>query len=491
MERINTANELGKPEYTVVVDTTTDLQQENLQLKAALEEERRKLHELLTEKNSLNAEIEELTKTLFEEANGMVASEAQARWHVEQAQKRLEIELSKTLEMLALESEQTKFLRELVEQEKTEQRQKDPFLWDIDVFGARLSQDYYDNFYPQLNFNSRERSASKQWDFLSRSTVDSWQFKQFSEFVDECVKVGQKGKDDESLLGLLAHSFMRTLLAADIEPCLTFPVLERAGKTKSLLKKIIPSMLKNTCLIEPLTPISTIGSDSPRASPVGSIKSLISVSNSPSRAGSPVKNEVKLESSVLEETVAIDIPLKKNSLTTPTTAATTKSPSNTFLSRFDSYLTSLVGSNPESGPAYDSFLFSPSPTSGSSNNSQFSPVEAYLHKCAFCDQSDPLHSPTFRFRINTSSTSISESPTKQAAHWTLLCRSCRDRLVSVASFFTILRHLLRGLQSHRPKIDIYFDVLQAKRFMFYARSGTDMHFFALSDFEAFSSRIRD
>lgn len=452
------------------------ISQETEQLRAQLKETEAKLVAITAEKDLLSAEVEELTKTLFEEANGMVAMEAQARWHVEQAQKRLESELAKTLEMLALESEQTKFLRQLVEQEKSQQRQQDPFLWDIDMFSARLAHDYYEDFYPSRQFNSRERSASQEWDRLSTHTASTWQFKQFSQFLDDCIlknSPAQKRLDDDSLLTLFGHPFMRSVLSGDIEPCLTFPVLDRAARTKSLLKKLLPAMFKNTCVIEPL-PRDIPDSTSQRASPVGSIRSFKSVSRPPSPLKDPESEERKeahkRENEDASPTVAIDIPLSpKTIIPPPATTTTSASPSSlskspaSLLSRFDSYLSSLVSE-------------STSPTTTTS------PVN---DRCAFCDCQ---HSPTaFRFRINNSS--VNDSPTKSAT-WTPLCRGCRDRLVAVASLFTLLRHLLQGHQSHRPKIDIYFDVLQAKRFMFYARAGADQTFYALSDFESFCRKLQ-
>ena len=89
--------------------------------------------ELESEKNSLTAEIEELTKTLFEEANGMVAVEAQARWTLEQSQNDWRTSWQRLSELLDLESEQTRLLRGIVEEEKALKKSNDPVFWDIDV----------------------------------------------------------------------------------------------------------------------------------------------------------------------------------------------------------------------------------------------------------------------------------------------------------------------------------------------------------------------
>lgn len=489
------------------------LRNENVQLRTEIQSERELKDELLSEKNILNAEIEELTKNLFEEANGMVASEAKARWNVEQAQKRLETELIKTQELLSMESEQNKFLRELVEEEKQQQRNSDPVLWDVDVFGSRLCDSYYDDFFPCRAFNSRDHSSANHWDLLSNQTAESAAYRLFSSFVDECFRIGNRngGKlSEDSIMTILGHKFMQSCLQADIEPCLAFPVLERTSKTKSMLKKLLPAMLKNTCLIEPIpsssssvNPHNTLPfPDSSRASPV-SIKSFISVTANPSRESSPVKSKHlasrSLTSSPIKSTsttAAIDI-RKKQSILKIEQIRSNESPNG-----FNSLLTSFVGSHPESGVLSNPFFnvssaFGSSPTTSvtSVESCPVSPIGSQL-KCSMCDLGEASLStngpPTHRFRIVTSlNETLLNSPTKQQLPWTIVCRACRDRLVSVASFFVIIRHLLQGVHTHRPKIDVFFDVLQAKRYMFYSRSGVSLAFFALSDFEAFSQKIQE
>lgn len=432
------------------------LRQENRKLSLEVDAERHQKDSLLAAKNALTAEIEELTKTLFEEANGMVAVEAQARWNLEQAQSRLEAELQKTRDLLSLECEQTKLLRGIVEEEKQTKRSSDPVLWDIDVFGARLKDSYYDDFFQDRTFDCRARSSVTHWERLSTLTVESAPFRLFSTFIDECFRISlalnQRSKDlaDESVMAVLGHPFMRACLQADIEPCLAFPVLEKAGKLKSMLKKLLPALLKNTCLIEPLpnqsqSPNSVqsplLSPESIRASPL-SIRSFISIAAPPvarSKTSSPIK-----------------IPGSNNTNTA---------------SNFDSFL----GSSPTSITSIESCPVSPSSVASSVS----------LLKCSLCDC--PGSKATHRFKISASPIS---SPTK-SPQWNLICKSCRDRLVSVASFFTILRHLIQGLHAHRPKLDVYYDFMQAKRYMFYTRAGVDPAFYALSDFEAFSKKISE
>jgi hypothetical protein len=446
-----------------------------------------------TGKSVLNAEIEELTRTLFEEANGMVAVEAQRAWALEQTQLRLESELAKTREQLVLEAQQTRLLRDIVEQDRDSQKCQDPVLWDVDVFGARLVGAYTDDFFPQRAFDSRHCATASHWELLGTRTVQSTAFRRFSEFVDDCFRLTtrlQTSKqqqqqqqtqtqqtqtqnphvallDDQIVLETLSHSFVKTCLLGDIEPCLAFPVLERTGKTRSFLKRLLPAMLKNNCIIEPLpnSPSSTASSYT------------TSTCNSPARATESTRSS----------------PLSIRSFITLKTSRRSESPTPLASTNANASPINIANNSQFLIDDTNSSFFGSSPTSITSIEScPVSPTEsAAMLKCSMCEASGKdSHSPsniplpTHRFKITTTSNASSSYD-----HWNLVCKHCRDRLVSVASFFTLIRHLLQGLHAHRPKLDIFFDLMQAKRFMFYTRAGVDMEFFALSDFEAFSNKI--
>ena len=457
-----------------LLEEMQQIRKENRGLQSSLEREKKERRELENEKNSLTAEIEELTKTLFEEANGMVAVEAQARWTLEQSQKRLESELSKALELLDLETEQTKLLRGIVEEEKALKKSSDPVFWDIDVFAARMTGNYSEDFFPEKCFDSRPRVGTRYWEDLSSCAVESTEFRLFSSFIDECFRLSFKTSakmSEDTIMTILGTPFMKNCLHSDIEPCLNFPALERTGKTKSLLKKLLPAMLKNTCSIEPLS-YSTTGlnsaatdpdsasNESSRASPL-SIRSFLSITATPSRSrsSSPIKNQVTSN--------AINIPRQAaaRNILSPALSSNVTSPRSIPLDSF-------FGTSPASITSIESCPVSPTSLTSSL-------------RCSLCEASN---SPvTHRFKI--SSGSPGSSPSK--SNWNFTCKGCRNRLVSVASLFTVLRHLLQGLHTHRPKLDIFFDFMHSKREMFYARCGGEVAvmFYGLSDFEAFSRKI--
>ena len=62
--------------------------------------------ELERMKDTVANELEDLTKTLFEEANGMVANEAKARTLIENSKLKLQSELEDTRKRLELERQQ-------------------------------------------------------------------------------------------------------------------------------------------------------------------------------------------------------------------------------------------------------------------------------------------------------------------------------------------------------------------------------------------------
>src|SRR5436305_7743987 len=75
-----------------------------------------KVAELQHSKEVVEGELEELSRVLFEQANGMVASAAKQRHDLEIQQIALEKQLKETQERLAAESSQLKELREKMEQ---------------------------------------------------------------------------------------------------------------------------------------------------------------------------------------------------------------------------------------------------------------------------------------------------------------------------------------------------------------------------------------
>ncbi len=77
--------------------------------------------------------------------------------------------------------------------------------------------------------------------------------------------------------------------------------------------------------------------------------------------------------------------------------------------------------------------------------------------------------------------------------WSAIDADCRLRLVAAGHFFTFIRHMHGGLFVHRPTIDLYYDMLHLRRNLFYVRlgGGAATAFFLQSDYEQFHDQFHD
>lgn len=248
---------------------TEQLVDENQFLKAKLEEMARKLaeaeevnQELLEAKALLSDEIVDLTKVLFEEANGMVANEVRARTVLEQSRRKLQSELEQTKDRLRDESQQLSELK---------QRLYDMSFGPstVSLNGSSLptakegpsasggmelllrSGNYFDALFPTRRFNSKLRCNGHNaavWEEVIRS-LDVRTFKAFARFLEVVGTL-----DDEAVLG---SPFVKHIYEDDVVPCLGFD-----AKPKTFAKKVVQAMFRNTCTIE------RISASSPLPSPI-------------------------------------------------------------------------------------------------------------------------------------------------------------------------------------------------------------------------------
>lgn len=414
-----------------------DLVNENQFLKAKIDEMARKLleseeinRELTHAKAMLSDEIVDLTKVLFEEANGMVANEVKARTQLEHSRRKLQSELDQTKDRLRVESQQLSELKQKLYEIAAENSNVS---LNSSVLGAIRSKNdstanflqsheesrplgYFDIFFPNRRFNSKAKCNgpnSSLWDDIIRS-LDLNTFQSFSKFLEVMEKL-----DDEGVLG---SPFVRKIYENDVTPCLTFD-----SKPKAFVKKIVQAMYKNTCAIE------KISASSPLPSPV------------PPAALSPQAPPASPEPLDLSEPVVI-------------------SPEPTAASTLNSMMSDLA----LSFSALPDVFVLDSSFKLTSSNSQ--PSGRFCALCGYCIAINPTE-PLYRFKL------------KEAEMTMIIDDCCRNKLVAAAEFYTFLRHLKRGLYTNRPIIDLYYEVLHYLRNMFYART-TSCSFFVQSDLEA-------
>ncbi|KAI8388625.1 uncharacterized protein BYT42DRAFT_491383 [Radiomyces spectabilis] len=166
------------------------------------------------EKDLVEHELEELSCRLFEEANGMVATEKREKWQ-------LENQLQQTREHLVAEQSQ---LRELPSANQTLLYRKPQSLKDQHTLagGQRVAS------MPPLP------SQPKQW---KSTTIDELQLEAFRQFV--------QSSRTTPLKKLYQFAYMKHCQIEDIEPCLRFGPHSRLS-----VKKMMDYLSRQPCFIE-------------------------------------------------------------------------------------------------------------------------------------------------------------------------------------------------------------------------------------------------
>ncbi|KAF9583151.1 rab guanine nucleotide exchange factor S2 [Lunasporangiospora selenospora] len=192
-----------------------------------------KVAELQHAKEMVESELEELSRTLFEEANGMVASEARARHQLELARKHLELELKDSQERLAAETSQLKELKSKMElmiesQPQSKRSSVDP--------SNRGSVDLAQLF----GINKISVPDPVPEEPTTAIAIDGHLLHEFKEFVTLSSSV--------RLIKIHTLAFMRHCQDEDVEPCLRFGATPRISP-----RKLTEGICSNTCYIEEAT----------------------------------------------------------------------------------------------------------------------------------------------------------------------------------------------------------------------------------------------
>ncbi|KAF9365352.1 rab guanine nucleotide exchange factor S2 [Mortierella sp. NVP85] len=192
-----------------------------------------KVAELQHAKEMVEGELEELSRTLFEEANGMVASEARARHQLELTRKHLELELKDAQDRLAAETSQLKELKTKMESMMDGQPQSKRSSTDPTSHGSvDLGQLF------GLNKISVPEPAPEEP--ATTIAIDGHLMHEFKEFVAQSSTV--------RLAKIHSLPFMRHCQDEDVEPCLRF-----GSNPRISARKLTEGICSNTCFIEEAT----------------------------------------------------------------------------------------------------------------------------------------------------------------------------------------------------------------------------------------------
>ncbi|KAH6587971.1 hypothetical protein BASA50_010990 [Batrachochytrium salamandrivorans] len=181
--------------------------------------------ELQHSKETVQDELEELTKSLFEEANSMVANEARQRHEVQAREQSMAAELGETKIRLQMEQAQLRELRIRMAEVQKEQ---------VRLQVATTTTGYSSN---TAGSTSRlQQQSSALGSSLSASSAQDLS--------------GTKGDHAETTKVNKLHSlvFMRNVLEDDVTPCLRF-----GGNPRTSTKKFIDAIVAHTCFVEQMS----------------------------------------------------------------------------------------------------------------------------------------------------------------------------------------------------------------------------------------------
>ncbi|KAJ3408536.1 Guanine nucleotide exchange factor (GEF) which may activate RAB8A and RAB8B [Chytridiales sp. JEL 0842] len=372
--------------------------------------------ELQVSKDALQQELDELTKSLFEEANVLVADEARRRHLHEIREKTLEQEIEEMRKQLQMEQLQLKELKQKMSE-------------------VSAAEDESNN----ANEASEDSAETERFE-SPRATnlrglgdpIDPQLLREFQEFLKQGPTV--------KLNKLHTIPFMKNLLDDDITPCLKF-----GGNPRTSTRRLVDSIVQNSCFVEEMTPAQIANLQAQHAT----LKELTDPSSAASSGSSSTSTAAK--KTVTTTGVTSTQTETEKAITASALAPTHAIFQKTVLERFSTWSTSISTTTTSAST-------SPQSTSSSTVLPAL-PASLVINGCSACGKIGPTK---HHFKISE----------QQDDAWCPICQQCRDRLVSVCEFYNFVRHIRQGLFSTRRHEDLYLEVMALKRKMFYARIGT-------------------
>lgn len=194
--------------------------------------------EITAANESVQGELEELTQTLFEEANTLVANEARQRHGAQEKQQVLSKQLQEVKLHLQLEQAQNKELRVRIAQFEQDRENANSKASRSD----RLSLSVSDQQIARLSLRSSDHKLNQKQSSSVTSLnpvelIDPFLFEQFVELIERAPRVKMTKIHD--------IPFMHSSLDDDVTPCLRF-----GGNPRTSTRKFIDAIVANTCFIE-------------------------------------------------------------------------------------------------------------------------------------------------------------------------------------------------------------------------------------------------
>ncbi|RKP01530.1 hypothetical protein CXG81DRAFT_11869, partial [Caulochytrium protostelioides] len=203
-----------------------------------LVDEIEKRAELQHSKEAIQEELEDLTRSLFEEANVLVAEEARRRHGHEQREQTLEVQLDAMRGQLQMEREQLTELKERLaemqrrEMEMDELAARDAALGNDDSLASEQPSASSDHGWTPM-----PASSSASAGVADGPVYDSLLLAEFRDFLQQ----------SPSLKTTKLHTvpFMKNVLEDDVTPCLKF-----GNNPRTSTRKLVDAIAMNTCFVE-------------------------------------------------------------------------------------------------------------------------------------------------------------------------------------------------------------------------------------------------
>jgi len=222
------------------------------ELKAELKEEKKSADVLRKEKLTVQDEVEELTKSLFEEANKLVADEARKRHKMEKINKIISGKYKDSQQQLETQNQQLSELRKKMEEINFENITNRKMMEDnkrISILSSISDED-------QLSYDV--------------NSIDTFLLAEFKDFISSAFNV--------KMSKLHSIPYMKNCLEDDIMPCLRF-----GSDPKISWKRLTEEIASNSLLLQEISPNSKSSSplmNRPERSSSISVGNLNNMSNS-------------------------------------------------------------------------------------------------------------------------------------------------------------------------------------------------------------------
>ncbi|KAJ3031037.1 UNVERIFIED_CONTAM: hypothetical protein HDU68_006875 [Siphonaria sp. JEL0065] len=417
-------------------------------LNEKVKEELARCFDLERDKESLQAELDELTTSLFEEANHLVQNETQQRHLLEEREMLLEVELNETRETLKREQVQLRELKIKMEKE----------------YSSVLAAD-------AVAINSKLQP------------IDEMLFAEFRDFV-AAVPVTKLAK-------LPSISFLKNLIEDDILPTLRF-----GGNPRTSTRKLLDAISSDLVTVQEMNPIqfgnwlatnqAIKDAVTVRTQAVNDARAASTVATGTTDSASPtaLSSIPYIPSSLTRSRNNSEVPpTPYPTIPAETTAAITVIASISVTPSHNVFQKSMVervsawGSTTSVTVSTTTTTSSGSSTSDSKSSDPLTSFPAFfvLNGCSTCGKHSPLQ---HHFKIVDPSTINSNQTDPQSSTilattlnegWIPLCENCHFRLDAVTRFYEFLRIVRTGVYATRDVKDMYAEVSAIRRDMFVSR----------------------